>query len=277
MMLLMLFSMRLQRFGLSSFIWKTILCSGRPSLTWSARAGPDQAALSATASTTASFRAIALSFRASRARSWRGQDLHPRARIELHALEAPQVLGHHVEGRRPRRLGTRARPARGPVTPIGSQRLAVHRDRADSPAHAFAGIDGVGDTADPHHVAPLTIVRIWVEEVVGDVLHEPVDLGPAELADEAVRVAEPGVRVHVLERDLLPRHDGDPPPEPWGEGDLGVEALEQRVQDDLVEAPVEVAAPVEEALRDGQPLPELRLVGRAELADEPRHLRILRD
>ena len=80
------------------------------------------------------------------------------------------------------------------------------------------------------------------------------DLAPGELARPRVGVGQRGVRVDVLQRDRLPRDHRDPPPEARRERDLGVGALEQRVQDELVERAVEVAAPVEERLRHGQPL-----------------------
>ena len=66
-------------------------------------------------------------------------------------------------------------------------------------------------------------------------------------------------------------------PKAGREGELGVEALEQGVQDDLVEAAVEVASTVEQALRHGQPLGESGLERRPDLADEPSHVGILGD
>src|SRR5438093_1345075 len=76
------------------------------------------------------------------------------------------------------------------------------------------------------------------------------------LTDPGVRVGERGVAVDVLERDRLPRENRDAPAEARRERHLGVGALEQRVEDQLVERAVEVAAAVEQRIRDGQALAE---------------------
>src|SRR5438552_19125117 len=53
--------------------------------------------------------------------------------------------------------------------------------------------------------------------------------------------------------------------------------LEVLVKSPLTEGAVEVPPPVEERLRDGQPLAELRLPRAAKLTDESCHLRVLGD
>ena len=110
-----------------------------------------------------------------------------------------------------------------------------------------------------------------MEEVVGHVFHHAVDLGARHLALPRVGVRQRGVAIDVLERDRLPGEDGDAPAKARRERDLGVGTLEERVEDDFVEGPVEVAATIEQRLRDGQALTELRLVRPAHLADQLRH------
>ncbi len=39
-------------------------------------------------------------------------------------------------------------------------------------AAGLADIDGVGEAADTHHVAALLIIRVGMEEIVGDVLED---------------------------------------------------------------------------------------------------------
>jgi len=199
-----------------------------------------------------------------------------RARVELHPSDAPEVIGYDVPRGRPIGLAE-AGPAGRLVAPGRLERAPGDTDVEDALAHALRRIDRVGEPTQPDHVPALAIVRIGVEQVVGDVLHDLVDLAPGHFPHPRVRVRHGGVRVHVLERDLLARHDRDPPPETGRERDLRVAAPEERVEDHLVERAVEVAAPVEQRFRDCQPLAQLRLVRSADLVDQLRHVRIFRD
>ena len=113
-----------------------------------------------------------------------------------------------------------------------------------------------------------------MEQVVGDVLHDLMDLAPGHLAHPGVRIGHRGVRVDVFERDLLPRQDRRPPAEAGREPDLRVGAPQERVEDHLVERAVEVAAPVEQRLGHREALAQRRLVRAADLLDQFRHGRV---
>src|SRR5438445_1293125 len=182
-------------------------------------------------------------------------DPDARAGVETETPDATQMGGHDVPRRRPTRL-TQARPARRLVATHGVERAAANTDVSDATPHGLGGVDGVGQSAEAHHIATLRVVRIGMEEVVGHVFHHAVDLGARHLALPRVGVRQRGVAIDVLERDRLPGEDGDAPAKARRERDLGVGTLEERVEDDFVEGPVEVAATIEQRLRDGQALTE---------------------
>src|SRR2546426_869023 len=147
------------------------------------------------------------------------------ARVELHPPDAPEVIGHDVPRGRPIGLAE-AGPARRLVAPGRLEGAPGDTDVEDALAHALRRIDRVGEPTQPDHVPALAIVRIGVEQVVGNVLHDLVDLAPGHLPHPRVRVGHGGVRVHILERDLLARHDRDPPPKTGPGRDLRVAAPE---------------------------------------------------
>src|SRR6266540_4124651 len=204
-------------------------------------------------------------------------DFDPRPRIELDPLELAEVLGDHVPGRRPRDFGPDRGPAHGLIAPLRLDRPAVHADLADPPPDGLPWIDRIAEPAHAQHVAALPVVRVAMEEIVGHILHDAVDLGAAELAREDVRIRKRRMAVHVLHGDLLARDDGQAPPEARRERHLSVESLEEGIEDDLVEAAVEVATAIEQALRHRNALAEPGFIGRPNLADELRHLLVRRD
>src|SRR3989454_12708851 len=129
-----------------------------------------------------------------------------RERAELPPPDAPEVIGHDAPRGRPGGLAE-AGPAGRLVAPGRLEGAPGDTDVEDALAHALRRIDRVAEPTQPDHVTALAIVRIGMEQVVGDVLHDLVDLVTGHLPHPRVRVGHGGVRVHVLERDLLGPHD----------------------------------------------------------------------
>src|SRR5439155_20338580 len=126
-----------------------------------AAAGSSQSPISASASANLPLR-ISFSFAA--------HDPHARAGREPHAPQTAKVAGDDVPRRGPVDLGE-ARPARRLVETGGLHGAPRHADVSDTPADALGRIDRIRQPAEPHHVAALSIVRVGMEEVVGDVFH----------------------------------------------------------------------------------------------------------
>src|SRR5262249_26270625 len=135
------------------------------------------------------------------------------ARLEPDVPDAAQMGSHDVPGRWPAGLGE-ARPTRRLVPVRRIEPATTNADVGDAPAQWLRGIDRVRETTHPHHVAALPVVRIGVEEIVGDVLQHAVHVGARHLACPCVGVRDRSGAVDVLERDPLSRQDRDSPPEP---------------------------------------------------------------
>src|SRR5207302_6709475 len=114
-------------------------------------------------------------------------------------------------------------------------------------------------------------IGVRVEQVIGDVLEDRLDLAAGELAERRMRVGDGGLVHQVLERDRIARKQRRAPAETGRERDLRALYGEQRVEQQLIEAAVEVAAPVEQALGDRQLFLQLALIGSARLGDIALH------
>src|SRR5207253_10830832 len=175
----------------------TCNAESRSSSRSSAAAGSSESPISASA--TAS---LALDVRVARLLelnspfSLASHDPNARAWGEPHPPETPQVTRHDVPGRGPVDLGE-ARPARRLVAPGRLEGATGHADVANASADPLRRGAGIGQATKPDPVAALTDVRVGMEQAVGDVLHERVDLAPGHLAHPGVRIGHGRVSAHV--------------------------------------------------------------------------------
>jgi len=89
-------------------------------------------------------------------------------------------------------------------------------------AHPRSRIDRVLHAADPHHVAALLVVRIRIEEIVGDILEDRLDRLAVIFVDGHVGIRDRGQVHQVFHRDRLPWEQRRAPAKARGECDLGV-------------------------------------------------------
>jgi hypothetical protein len=211
-------------------------------------------------------------------------------RISRHALQPRQIqlarrddllvleIAHdHVPDRLALRVLRDRRPAGDLVGLAGLERLAADPHVGNPGPHLRTGRAREGHAAHAHHVAALLQVRVGIEQVVADVFEDFLDALAGQIVHRALRVGDRGLVEHVLQRDRVARQHGRPPAEAGRERDLGPLHLKHRIQDQLVERAVEVAAPEEQPFRRREPLPELRFVWRAGAPDERFHLGVRRE
>src|SRR3954468_22118235 len=122
------------------------------------------------------------------------------------------------------------------------------RQARDAAAHRVADVNAVAEPAASDHVATLLIVRVGVEQIVGDVLENFLQpcAGHAHAID--VRIANCGRVMDVLYRDRGTREDARAPAESGRERYFSVALLNECITDQIVESAGEISAPVEQRL-----------------------------
>src|SRR6185437_582563 len=102
------------------------------------------------------------------------------------------------------------------------------------------------------------------------------DLRPGELVQRRIGVRDGGLAHQRFQGNRLARQERGAPPEAGRERDLGVLLGGERLQDQLVEAAVERAAPVEQSFRDRELFGELFLIRLSDGGNVCGHLGIRR-
>src|SRR5262249_2887817 len=113
-----------------------------------------------------------------------------------------------------------------------------------------------------------------MKKIVRHVLHDHFDLLAGHLPYPGMRIGQAGVIINVLHCNLLAREKRDAPAEARRESYLRVVVLPQRVENKLIEAPVEMPAAVQEAFGDREFRRQLAFIRRANFLDERCHLRV---
>ena len=121
----------------------------------------------------------------------------------------------------------------------------------------LADVDRIADAADADHVAAALEVGVGMEDVVGHVLEDVLELLAGHLVAVAVRIGDRGRVGERLEGDRLARQQRAAPAEARRKRDLGVALGQHGLADQVVERAVEIAAPVEQRVRAAELAREL--------------------
>src|SRR5690606_9268717 len=92
----------------------------------------------------------------------------------------------------------------------------------DASADALRHVKREAQAADPNHVAALLVVRVRIEEIVGDILEDALEEGTGELGPIYVGVRDRRLVEDVLDAYLLSRQQRRSPAESRRECDLRV-------------------------------------------------------
>ena len=154
---------------------------------------------------------------------------------------------------------------------VGRQRHTVQTQIADARSGPCQRIDGVAQAAHPHHVAALLIVGIGIEQVVGHIFEDGLDHLAAELVQRHGGVGNGGLIHQMLHADRRPGQQTGAPAKAGREGDLGILDLHQRIEDELIEAAIEIATPIQQAIALRQGLIQAFAIGRTHALDQRAH------
>ena len=113
-------------------------------------------------------------------------------------------------------------------------------------------VAAVSQASHAHHVAPLLVIRVGVEQVVGHVFEHGLDGLARHLSHRGVRISGGGHVEQPLTRDGLARQQRGAPAEARGERNVCALHVQQRVDQQLITRAVEVATAVQQTVGHGQ-------------------------
>src|SRR4051812_31148720 len=131
-----------------------------------------------------------------------GEDLkHPWDvdRFDSHYLLGPQIVLQHFPYRLSSLFVIRNRsPTSHPVSAVGIDDFPVQSHIGDSLTGCGTRIHCIGQSAGSNHVAALTVIRIRVEKVVGNILQCSFQLVAGETANRDTRVGYCSLRHYIF-------------------------------------------------------------------------------